>query len=690
MAPFCFPGIPFAKLHETCSVDFARRPRSTPAKSRLMPDDAPSPPVRIWEWTQTTLLVLILVWTTLRLGGVLPETQVVTGTLTVMLLGMHLLARAAGKGNTAGFHPAGWWLLPFPAYALCNVVWVSPVPWIGWRDWFGWVQMIVVFWVVLNDIRSRRPRHVVVVTIVILALISVVLACYQRFVQPSWLILGRTQAPQFMGRSSGPFGIPNSLGAYLILVLPAVGAMASRRSAKASERVFFGWLTLVLCVGLWLTISRGAWISLALSLTLWPLFFTRGRVWRRIALAAATLMAVALLAVVVYRTSSKVQERLVQLVQDVGDRPRPILWRAAWKLFREHPAFGSGAGSYNVFFERYRPEHEQCDPESAHNDYLNTLSDYGAVGFVLFFGAALTIAVAAARHAGVSAPASRSEARGFNRFTPGFSLPIPHDPLDEPIVRQAIGIGMLGFALHLMVDFHFKIPALAMTFATVGALLTGLVWPACGNRNGVAGRDRAPWSRLALGVSALAVLAFHAGWLLPRHRAEAIRYRIRSQIDRLDKHPVPVADKRVLAERALSEFTRAIELDPSNAQSWSDRAYAAGLVAHEEPKREVALGVEAEADVRKALQSSPVVAEFWLRLGVALDMQRRWVEAGNAFTQALRLAPASAPAWFYYSYHLSINPITHSLARSAVATCLRLDPGNRDAEALRRHLAGDR
>ena len=655
-----------------------------------MPDAAPSPPVRIWEWTQTALLAGNLVWTTLCLGGVLPETLVVTGILTALLLGVHLLARAVGRANTTGFHPAGWCFFPFLAYALFNVVWVSPVPWIGWRDWFGWAQMIVVFWVVLNDIRSRRPRHVIVVTILILALIAVVLACYQRFVQPSWIMLGRTQAPQFLTRSSGPFGIPNSLGAYFVLILPAVGAMASRRRAKASERVFFGWSTLVLCVGLWLTISRGAWISLALSLTLWPLVFTGGKIWRRITVAAATLLAVSLLAIVAYRTSSKVQERLIHLVQDVGDRPRPILWRAAWKLFLEHPAFGSGAGSYNVYFERYRPEHEQCDPEWAHNDYLNTLSDYGAAGFFLFFGAAITIAVAAARRAGDSASSARGEARGINRFTSVFSLSTPHDPLDDPVVRQAIGIGLLGFALHLMVDFHLKIPALAMTFATVGALLLGLIWPARRDRNVVAKLVRVPWSRLALGVSALAGLALHAGWLLPRHRAEAIRYRIRSQIDRLDKHPISAADKRVLAERALSEFTRAIELDPSNAQAWSDRAYAAGLVAHEEPKREVAFGVAAEADAREALRNSAVVAEFWLRLGVALDMRRRWVEAGDAFTEALRLAPASAPAWFYYSYHLSINPITLPLARSAVATCLRLDPGNRDAEALRRHLAGGR
>jgi hypothetical protein len=47
----------------------------------------------------------------------------------------------------------------------------------------------------------------------------------------------------------------------------------------------------------------------------------------------------------------------------------------------------------------------------------------------------------------------------------------------------------------------------------------------------------------------------------------------------------------------------------------------------------------------------------------------------------------SAQTWFYYAYHLSLNPVTVPRARAAVATSLRLDQSAPEAEALRQSLA---
>jgi len=98
---------------------------------------------------------------------------------------------------------------------------------------------------------------------------------------------------------------------------------------------------------------------------------------------------------------------------------------------------GDSAGSYNVLFERYRPEGYRDEPHYAHNDYLNTLSDYGAVGFSLFFGGLSCRDVAVAR--------SRA-----NETDPRDNLPVGG------------AIGLLAFALSLGVDFHLKLPALAL------------------------------------------------------------------------------------------------------------------------------------------------------------------------------------------------------------------------------------
>src|SRR6185436_2744644 len=87
------------------------------------------------------------------------------------------------------------------------------------------------------------------------------------------------------------------------------------------------------------------------------------------------------------------RSRFSDLIKYSGEKTRPIMWHAAWELFRSKPAWGTGAGSYNILFEQHRPERFIDETQWPHNDYLNTLSDYGLVGFTLFFGAVIMIVV---------------------------------------------------------------------------------------------------------------------------------------------------------------------------------------------------------------------------------------------------------------------------------------------------------
>src|SRR5208283_1509576 len=100
----------------------------------------------------------------------------------------------------------GWLFVPFLAYAAANAAWVTPVRWLGWTDWLNWAQAAAVFWVVLNGVTLPACRRFLCGFLVVLGEVAALLACYQHFVRPDWLMLGRTQAAQFIGRSSGPFG----------------------------------------------------------------------------------------------------------------------------------------------------------------------------------------------------------------------------------------------------------------------------------------------------------------------------------------------------------------------------------------------------------------------------------------------------------------------------------------------------
>jgi tetratricopeptide (TPR) repeat protein len=128
-------------------------------------------------------------------------------------------------------------------------------------------------------------------------------------------------------------------------------------------------------------------------------------------------------------------------------------------------------------------------------------------------------------------------------------------------------------------------------------------------------------------------------------------------------------------------------LDPANAQAWADLAFATAMLAHVEPGRMVELGRTGEAAASRALVISQVVGEFWIRRGIARDMQGRWEDAGRDFAEAVRLAPADATIWYYYAEHLSRVFFVREAAEAALDFCLRLDPWNGPGLALRQRLA---
>lgn len=635
----------------------------------LSPSRRVSPP----EWVQAVLLAANLAWTGLGLGGYRPEVMMVSCMLTALSVVLHFAWRAVVTPPLR-WHGAGWLFVPFLLYALANVLWVTPTRWLGWRDWLGWAQMIVVFWIVVNDLRSRGPRKMLFLALVGVAAVGAGMACYQRFVRPDWLMLGVPQVNQYLNRSTGSFSIPNSFAALLVLLLPAAALPLWRRSASAVQRVAWGYLAALLLLALGLTLSRGAWLAVLVATAVWPLAMA-GRRWRRrVGVSLAIVAAAGAALVALYFTMPAARERLDFLLRDWGEKSRPGFWHAGWQIFRAHPAFGSGAGSYAVAFEPFRPEQEPTDPEWTHNDYLNTLSDYGLVGFGLFFGACAVVIGRCARRRASDEEKTKTPA----------STATERDWLDSRAFNTALAIGLLAFGLHLLVDFHLKVPALAMAAASIAGLAVIRAWPdhAANPIPGSALR----W-RFGAGFAALALGGAGLLWVLPYYRAEAIRRPHRVALNAL-AHQAPTPEqRRTVATAAREGCSRAIACDPGNAQAWADRAYAAAILAYDDRTHLGDWGKAAEIDARRALALSTAIPEFWLRLGVALDMQGRWAEAGPAFDEALRLAPVNATTWFYFAYHLSLNPVSVPRARAAIATSLRLDPSRVESQTLRQQLA---
>jgi hypothetical protein len=593
---------------------------------------------------RTAVLSADLAWTTLCLGGFMPGTRAAMSAMTALLVALHFCDPRRGRA-----HPAGWLFLPFLAYAACNVAWVTPVPWLGAVDLLNWAQGIAVFWIVLNGIRSTECRRVLVLVIVALAVTSAAVGVYEHFVDPRWLMLGRTQLDQFVGRSAGTFGFPNSQGVLMALLIPPVAGISFRKGRIPAVRIGAVVALVALVTGFILAISRGAWLALAAAAALQTFLAPGQSAGRRFAGAGAVLAGAVAVVVVLYASFPLMHERMVEFVVDVGERTRPIMWRGAWGIFLAHPVFGGGAGCFDCLFESFRPVGFRGMPVYSHCDYLNTLCDYGLTGFVLFFGAAAMVLWRCAGARGLGAAA----------FT-----------------------GLLAFALHLLVDFHLKIPALAMIVASIAAILTADTWREDPKPDRIGPAARA-WG-FCLAASTV-VLVF--AWIIPIYRAEGIRGAARGTIDEMAQTGADLTKDPATLSALRAELGRAVAMDPSNPQALADKAYADELWALIEPAQTHALGEAAESEAARAVALAPVVAEYWVREGAGLDMQGRWIEGGACCARALNLAPNRADMWYYRAYHLSLNPVESGPAMAAVNLSLRLDPGFLLAQALRQRLA---
>lgn len=610
------------------------------------------------QWVLTIGLAATLAWTTLCLGGYRPETMVVAGSA---VMGLSILAAVLSAWRPINLDWVTGAPVPFLLFALASVRWLAPAGWLAWREWLLWLQMALVFWLARHFARSRAQTSVLVGTMIGLGVAGAAMAVYQRYVDPRWLMLGRTQAEQFWTRSAGMFGIPNSLAGLLELMLPGCLLVLGARRVSAPTKVLAGWLAAGFGLALVLTGSRGGWLAVTAALVLWPLLSAGDR---RRRLVGVGLVAVGVVAVVfcLDRCSAAAHERLAPFWAGKFEQTRPVIWRVGVELWRSRPWLGTGAASYNVLFEGHRPAGFLNEPQWAHNDYLNTLSDYGLIGFALWGGVGAIVlwrgwlAVAAARRV-------RGAGAWFGHWR----------------WKLGLWLGLVAYAVHLTVDFHTKIPALAYAAALAAGLLLRPVAPEEPDAGRVEALRR--WGAvLAAGV--LAALLCLKVW--PLYRAEAARYGARQALDK--QAATGQGSLSALLAEAQRRFALAVALDPGNGQAWSDLAYVtilgwerAGVSVRETGRR-------AQVAADRAIARCPELAEFWVRRGVALDMQGEVAAGEQSLRRAVALAPRN-PEWcFYLAYHYAAVPGRAADARRVVETCLSLDPNYGPAIGLRDRL----
>jgi O-antigen ligase len=210
-----------------------------------------------------------------------------------------------------------------------------------------------------------------------------------------WILPPPSEALAAAGRFTSGGKDPNDY-ANLLVVAVAVGAygVATDRSAGRGQLGFLILCAAVASVGIALSLSRTAWVNLAVT-TVAALLRRASRRMAVLFLSLGSLGLILTLAVAgaAGEDLTRRAETLGRLREEVAWAGRLDLWAAALKVFRDRPVVGIGAGNFGYVSPDLSPtaawiarEREDSAGGVAHSAFLGVASETGLIGLITFLG----------------------------------------------------------------------------------------------------------------------------------------------------------------------------------------------------------------------------------------------------------------------------------------------------------------
>ena len=298
--------------------------------------------------------------------------------------------------STAGSRRAGLMLMVFlgAAYFVARALLVGPLG-LAIPDMVQVVVFLGVYCLVLGSNFHFKRAMIAGLGVICVAHLGV--AAFQIPEGNSFFVW--KENPEELRFVSGLFGHYNPFSAFLngsLFFFLSYLFLGKQRLL----RFFCGLMVVGLLSGLVLSGSRGGWVSLVIGIAVW-LFLLMGYLWSRQSKLLGPVVLIGTLFVVLGACSSiwavkKISSnRAEQAGREVGpvaevqvnDGGRLAMQQMAFEIFLDSPVLGQGPRSFSYLsLENWDPNTLRVRiglPEFAHNEYLQVLSDYGAVGFLI-------------------------------------------------------------------------------------------------------------------------------------------------------------------------------------------------------------------------------------------------------------------------------------------------------------------
>jgi O-antigen ligase len=393
------------------------------------------------------LIYSILVFSPLARGGVQPWAIAVIEIVTLIALALFLIERSL-KWDWK------WIRTPLDLPILCLLVLcLLSVVFSVHRLTSLWsfillLNYLTILYLTIHLITTTRSRLKILIYFIIgIATFLSVFGIFKKFgMNPfHWWDYGDLKyIPDFL---SATFGNHNHMAGYLEMAIPLLLGLFLLEY-RGGRLFLIIYLALLLFSALILSLSRGGWVSSLIGLAFMFIALLSSKHFRRKKLLIGSIAGFIILAMIIL-ASTPVVERIMTVAEqeeEASFASRMIAWKGVLKMIEDYPLLGSGPGTFATVFTQYQPPGLAAYYNMAHNDYLHFISEIGLVLVVIIIW------------------------MGISLYRKGF------EKLKNPsrLVRATTLGAMTGITailIHSIVDFNLHIPANAILFTILVAIV---------------------------------------------------------------------------------------------------------------------------------------------------------------------------------------------------------------------------
>lgn len=388
-----------------------------------------------------------------------------------------------------------------PAGGLASMQAGKLASWQAWRtisinphstriELFKVLSYVTVFFLIVNNFKTRREINCLIIAIILVGSFEAVYGFYEYSTGNKHILF--LSRKYISNRLAGTYVNPNHLAGLLEMVVPAAIAFALCRkegvyknkppvpivdtkglpfSAKVSlffSKRNFANIVLFIFIGflvgaIFLSQSRFGVVGFLVSIWLFGLYAfrryykTTGRVIVFSGLLGILFFASWMGFEPLYKRFSATSELTVKMRTDI--------WKDTGGIVKDFPIFGAGKGTFVDIYPKYRTFSNDFTYYHAHNDYLELISEMGLLGLAVtvigggFFAYKI-----------------------IHRLTKRRNTYVKH-------ISAGLLCSLAAIVIHSVTDFNMFIPANALLFSTILALLVLTVHLTPPSRPSVHGRN---------------------------------------------------------------------------------------------------------------------------------------------------------------------------------------------------------